>query len=201
MELYQLAEIAKLQREDPDLALLIQWLENSDPVQAELYLQSPSTKYLWKFKNQLRIINGILNYNWQSKIDRRICLVVPSSLKKGVAGHFVLEKALSRLESSFFWYQMKTDCDIYIKNCRVCNIHKKHNYTARSPLKRYHASYPMERVHLDVSGPFTQSKSGNKYVLMMIDQFSKWVECSAIPEQSTETVVQEFLTCFVATFR
>ena len=25
----------------------------------------------------------------------------------------------------------------------------------------------------------------------MIDQFSKWVECSAIPEQSTERVVQE----------
>ena len=35
---------------------------------------------------------------------------------------------------------------------------------------------------------------------MMIDQFSKWVEYSAIPEQSTETVVLEFLIRFVATF-
>ena len=58
----------------------------------------------------------------------------------------------------------------------------------------------MERVHLDVLGPFTPSESGKKYVLMMIDQFSKWVECSAIPEQSTETVVQEFFTLFVTTF-
>ena len=60
--------------------------------------------------------------------------------------------------------------------------------TTQSPLKRYHAGYPMERVQLDVSGP--PSESGNQYVLMMIDQFSKWVECNAIPEQSTETVVQ-----------
>ena len=94
---------------------------------------------------------------------------------------------------------MKTDCDIYIKNCRTCNIHKKPNFTARSPLKHYHAGYPIERVHLDVLGPFTPSESGKKYVLMMIDQFSKWVECSTIPEQPTETMVQEFLTCSVTT--
>ena len=58
----------------------------------------------------------------------------------------------------------------------------------------------MERVHLDVLGLFTPSANGNKYVLMMIDQFSRWVECIAIHEQYTETVVQEFLTRFVATF-
>ena len=157
LEPYQPAEIAKLQHED------------SDPVEAELYLQSLSTKYFWKFKNQLQNINGILYYNWQGKIDRA-CYVVPSSLKKEVlsfchhsrwTGHFALEKTLSRLKSSFFWYQMKTDCDVYIKNCRACSIHKKLNNTAWSPLKRYHAGYPMDRVHLDVLGPFAPSESGD----------------------------------------
>jgi hypothetical protein len=34
----------------------------------------------------------------------------------------------------------------------------------------------MERVHLDILGPFNTSEDGNRYALMMIDQFTKWVE-------------------------
>ena len=37
----------------------------------------------------------------------------------------------------------------------------------------------MERVHMDILGPFTKSKKGNAYILMIIDQFTKWIE--AIP--------------------
>jgi hypothetical protein len=44
----------------------------------------------------------------------------------------------------------------------------------------------MERVHLDILGPFNTSEDGNRYVLMMIDQFTKWVEMAAIPEQSAK---------------
>ena len=38
----------------------------------------------------------------------------------------------------------------------------------------------MERVHVDILGPFTTSHSGNEYILMMCDQFTKWLECAAI---------------------
>ena len=31
----------------------------------------------------------------------------------------------------------------------------------------------MERVHMDILGPFPPSESGNHYVLLMIDQFYK----------------------------
>ena len=67
-------------------------------------------------------------------------------------------------------------------------------------MKLYHTGFPMERIHLDVLGPFTMSNSGNTYVLMMCHQFSKWLECSAIPDQKAETVAEQFLTRFVATF-
>ena len=42
----------------------------------------------------------------------------------------------------------------------------------------------MERVHMDMLGPFPQSEWGNKYILVMVDQFSKWVEIHAIPDIS-----------------
>ena len=64
----------------------------------------------------------------------------------------------------------------------------------------YHAGYLMERVHIDLLGPFTESSRGNKYILVMVDQFSKWLECGAVPDQHAETVAWKFLTHFVVTF-
>jgi transposase InsO family protein len=58
----------------------------------------------------------------------------------------------------------------------------------------------MERVHLDILGPFNTSEDGNRYVLMMIDQFKKWVEMAAIPEQSALTIAEKFVVHFEATF-
>ena len=37
---------------------------------------------------------------------------------------------------------------------------------------------------MDILGPFPPSESGNRYVLLMIDQFTKWVEIHAIPDQT-----------------
>jgi hypothetical protein len=35
----------------------------------------------------------------------------------------------------------------------------------------------MERVHLDFIGPLPRTERGNEHILMMVDQFTKWVEC------------------------
>ena len=58
----------------------------------------------------------------------------------------------------------------------------------------------MERLHLDILGPFTPSDKGNMYILVMIDQFSKWVELAALPDQKAESVAREFILHFIVTF-
>jgi hypothetical protein len=40
------------------------------------------------------------------------------------------------------------------------------------------------------SGPSPQTSLGNKYVLVTVDYFSKWVEAYAIPNQETETIAR-----------
>ena len=53
----------------------------------------------------------------------------------------------------------------------------------------------MERVHLDILGPFTTSSIGNKYVLVMIDQFTKWI---LLPSPSSPPkVALRFLNNFI----
>ena len=61
-------------------------------------------------------------------------------------------------------------------------------------MQNYHAGIPMERMHLDILGPIPTSESGNKYVLVMADQFTKWIELKALPNQMAEPVANATVT-------
>ena len=58
----------------------------------------------------------------------------------------------------------------------------------------------MERVHIDILGPFPPSKSGNVYILMMIDQFTRWVECMPLKDQTAEVVARSAVDNFFSRF-
>ena len=66
----------------------------------------------------------------------------------------------------------------------------------RAPLGKYIAGAPMDRVATDITGPFPISERGYRYVLVVQDQFSKWVEAYPIKDQSAETVAHVLFTSF-----
>ena len=51
----------------------------------------------------------------------------------------------------------------------------------------------MERVHLDFLGPLPITSGGNEYVLVMADQFTKWIECIPLPSQSAKLTAEAAL--------
>ncbi|XP_041376682.1 uncharacterized protein LOC121389136 [Gigantopelta aegis] len=81
-----------------------------------------------------------------------------------------------------------------------CNRCKKGNRKARCPMKQFHAGVPMERVHLDFLGPLPKTENGNEYVLMMVDQFTKWVECIPLPSQTAEVTARAAINEFFSRF-
>ena len=51
----------------------------------------------------------------------------------------------------------------------------------------------MERVGVDVLGPFPRSERGNRYVLTVMDYFTEWPEAYSLPDQEAETIVLDAL--------
>ncbi|MCG8033054.1 MAG: DDE-type integrase/transposase/recombinase, partial [Candidatus Thiodiazotropha taylori] len=58
----------------------------------------------------------------------------------------------------------------------------------------------MERIAVDIAGPFPLSNKGNKYILVIQDYFTKWVECFPMTNMEAGTVakimVEEVVTKF-----
>ena len=59
---------------------------------------------------------------------------------------------------------------------------------------------PMQRVAMDILGPLPVTARENKYVLVLGNYFTKWVEAYPIPNMEAKTVAELFVNQFIARF-
>ena len=206
---YSLEQLQERQWSDPDIQPIVQWLEASqEPSPQELFLHSAPTKLLWQAKDLLCLRHRVLYHKWVTPVGERWLLVVPKCLRERVmdmchdtkvAGHPGIDKTLLRVRQNFHWPRVKRDVELYVRACNVCN-HNKKLRGHRAALRSYHAGVPMERVHIDLIGPLVRSNQGNEHIVVMVDQFSKWVVCAALPDQTAPKVAYEFFSKFVQYF-
>ena len=57
-----------------------------------------------------------------------------------------------------------------------------------------------ERVGMDVIGPLQRTFRGNRYILTVVDHFTKHVEAYVLPDQEATTVARVFLNEFVSRY-
>jgi hypothetical protein len=58
----------------------------------------------------------------------------------------------------------------------------------------------MERVAMDIMGPLPRSNKGNRFILVIGDYFTKWIEAVPMPNQVATTVAEALVTNFIARF-
>lgn len=82
----------------------------------------------------------------------------------------------------------------------MCSASKKSAWKSRAALQSYVCGAPLDRLHLDFLGPFPASVNNNKYILVITDQFTKWVEAFAVTDQTSETTAKKLVEEFIARF-
>ena len=208
-EKYSSEDLRDLQLKDPDLKPIITWLESDSPSEAELFRQGLATKFLWSCRSQLQLVKGVLYYRWEFCDHSYLKLVVPESLKTEVlqlthdnriGGHYGRDKTVAKTRSSFFWFGLRRDVILHVETCDICLRNKKRTRIPRSELGDYQAGYRLERVHLDILGPFVTSERGYKYILMITDQFTKFVLPLPLADQTAESIAKIFFDQFITLF-
>ena len=88
-------------------------------------------------------------------------------------GHFSFRKAYAKAEQRWFWWSMRSELDLHIHTCQVCQRFQ-HRKGRHSRGKQWQPRIrPWHSVYTDAAGPFTTTKRGNKYILLLIDHFSR----------------------------
>ena len=202
-------EVREQQMNDPELYLVVCWLEGAHPSEAQLQVLSPNTRHLWLCRSQLEMVNGVSNYRWEDDNGVKKLLVAPQSMRQSIleefhdhktGRHLGRDKTLTKIRHRFYWYGMGRDVLIHVNTCAACSLNKRVQQHPRTHLQNYKAGCPGDRVHLDILGPFRESKRHNRYVLMIIDQFSRWLEIVPLPDQEAETIARAFFENFVVRF-
>ncbi|XP_070546257.1 uncharacterized protein [Ptychodera flava] len=197
-------DIKEAQQNDPELQYVYEWAySRTGPSEGELKLSSPATKHYWINREMFFITEGVLWREGNEEGEKR--LVIPASMKSEVidlnhsipsAGHQGVQRTLSRIKLRYYWHRMSDDVRNFIAGCPKCNKNKKPRQYSKFEIVKFHAGSPMERVHLDFLGPLPKTKN----ILMMVDQFTKWVECIPLPSQEAEVTAQAAVNEFFARF-
>jgi len=100
------------------------------------------------------------------------------SVHNAVIGHNGVETTVLRLKKAgHSWKYMRQMIDRYIKQCDVCqksNSRTRSTYVA--PFVTLKGSGLMQDRSIDFVGPLQEDANGYKFICVIIDSFSRWVE-------------------------
>lgn len=128
-------------------------------------------------------------------------LCVPQPLREKVllenhdaptAGHLGIAKTIARISENYYWPGMNGDIASYVRQCVSCQRYKSSQNTVAGKMGTCNATQPWEYVAMDIIGPLVRSSKGHKYLLVMQDKFTKWVEFCPLREQKTRPIIQAF---------
>ena len=82
-----------------------------------------------------------------------------------------------------------------VNTCRDCAEIKPNYFKHKQPQQLIKALAPFERINIDFKGPLPSS-SKNKYILTMVDEYSRYPFAFPLPDTSTENVKKCMLSVF-----
>ncbi len=205
---FTLQNLVDAQARESEFQFILEWLTNrAIPGEADLFRASPATKYYWLNKERFVMIDGVIYL--MDKVTEDKMLLLPREMRELAlqwhhsipsAGHQGIKRTKEKLKEKYAWYGIGRDVISFVSGCENCNRNKKNILPGRCPMTEYQAGAPMERVHIDFLGPLTKTSKGNEHILMIVDQFTKWVECIPLPNQTAEVTARAIADNFFARF-
>ena len=110
------------------------------------------------------------------------------------SGHFGVEKTTQKLlDLGHNWTHMREHVKTFIKKCPCC---QKMSYL--KPVIHTHpftlGTYqPMERVAIDTMGPLEADETGNRYIIVIIDCFSRYCLLIPSPDATAKSAAKALL--------
>ncbi|GBG93533.1 hypothetical protein CBR_g73485 [Chara braunii] len=177
--------------EDPFMSEIIRRLKAKDKVTSD----------------EFELVNGLLFL--EKAGNKRLCVPNRESLRSFFLGefhdateHFGCTKTAANLLQRFWWPTMMRDAKLYVETCQVCQRDKPRTQAPLGILKPLLIpERPGESLSMDFMDTLVTSKSGMRYVYVIVDRFRKFARLVAMPATAkTEYVIKLFKENWVKDF-
>ena len=116
-----------------------------------------------------------------------------------LSGHSAFERTYNRVKSRFYFDNMRQRILDYCKGCQDCQIMRRPHGFKLGQMTIPKQVEICEKWFLDFLGPFPISDNGNRYVIVAMESFSRYVMAEATPDSTTETILS-FLNKLISSF-
>uniref|UniRef100_A0A914E400 RNA-directed DNA polymerase n=1 Tax=Acrobeloides nanus TaxID=290746 RepID=A0A914E400_9BILA len=164
--------------------------------------------------SQIREVTGQLkNFVVQNKIlyfidahSSELLLFVPEKFRslifherhdKLFGVHSSGAKIHNILKRQFFWQGLRNDCEKWALACPVCTFTRRPRKNT-PPLLPVVAAFPFDLVCLDIL-KMGMTTRGNKYALVMVDHFTKYLIAIPLLDKSSESVARAIVENLILT--
>jgi len=178
-------ELHQLQEQDPWCRHIMQIIDKKE---------QPENPYETRDANQCLIKDSLLFHKSTVQGEERLQIVIPETLRNRVislihssiiGAHMGVSRTVERIGRIFWWRSMKQNIKDFVRACPICNERKGDPHQAPlAPEPR--VDRPFFRIGIDYMELPVSSK-GNKYIFVVIDHATKFVEALACDNQRADT--------------
>ena len=117
-------------------------------------------------------------------------------------GHLGQKRTIHAMSQMYWWHGLNTDVIRVLSACRSC---RRANASGGMAQRDMQTASPDEygifhRWGLDYIADLPTSALGNKYALVVIDYYSKWIEVIPVPDLSAATTARIFLMHIISRY-
>jgi predicted aspartyl protease len=197
----------KEQHDDPELLKIIQWKESGNkPPWEDSFRRYSSSETVVERMGCPRVTGRYLQRVFFKPVGERFQTIVPKQCRTEILkivheqGHFGIARTQISLADRFYWPSWRQDVRKFVGRCHVCHTRKGPHQRVQLPERKFITSEAFERIAVDICGPFPITSRKNRYMLVVTDFFSKWVEPIAIENQEAVTVADALINDFISRF-
>ncbi len=191
--------------DDPIKAVVISLKEGKDARKVARVSPSISREVslLLKLRHNLKVVEGDKLAVRQN--DRLLSVPFKSERQKIIGeahtqlGHPGIYKMIGVVKEFYYWPGMECDIALYVSSCKLCKQFK-HERSPKRPKGRLIARYPFDKVAIDVTGPLKMTRSYNKYILGIVDHFSKFAVLVPLRSIDSNSIIEALFSRWISIF-
>ncbi|XP_058724210.1 uncharacterized protein LOC131595762 [Vicia villosa] len=135
-------------------------------------------------------------------IDDSQAMEVLQEIHEGINGQHLGGRSLARkaLRAGYYWPTMQQDAKEHVQKCDKCQRHADMHLAPPTELKSLSSPWPFSTWGMDLLGPFPVGSYQNKYLVVAVDYFTKWIEAEALAKITSQNVLRFYKRNILARF-